>query len=58
MGRSQQRDDADENTVGTLIIAIYETDKKELVWEASGSSRVIQLGSPEQSEEGINNSIK
>jgi len=44
-------------TVGTLIIAMYETDEKELVWETSGSSRVNQWGSPEQSEDGINDSI-
>jgi hypothetical protein len=37
-------------TVGALVVAIFEGENKELVWEASGSRRIDPTGSPSQSE--------
>jgi hypothetical protein len=45
-------------TVGTLIIAAFQMDNKELVWEGSGSRTVNPSSSPEQSEQRINDAVK
>jgi hypothetical protein len=37
-------------TVGALVVAIFESENKELVWEASGSRRIDPTGTSSQSE--------
>ncbi len=45
-------------TVGTLIIAMFEADNKELVWEGSASGTVTQSSRPEVNEQRINDAIQ
>ena len=45
-------------TVGTLVIAVFETDSKELVWEAAGAQTIDATSTPEESEKQINNAVK
>ena len=43
--------------VGELIIAVFESESKELVWEGSGSRRVNRSGGPERSERRIQDAV-
>lgn len=45
-------------TVGTLVIAAFGVENKELVWEASGSDTVNPSSSPEQSTQRINAAVQ
>ena len=45
-------------TVGTLVIAVFETVNKELVWEAAGAQTIDATSTPEESEKQINNAVK
>ncbi len=45
-------------TVGTLIVAMFEADNKELVWEGSASGTVTQSSRPEVNEQRINDAIQ
>lgn len=54
VSRTTQRD----YTVGTLIIAAFQTGDKELVWEGSGSRTINIPSNPNQSEEKINDSVR
>ncbi len=44
-------------TVGTLIIAIYQVNSKELIWEGTASGSINPSRNPEESEQLINNSV-
>lgn len=48
---------ARDYTVGELIIAVFESESKELVWEGSGSRRVNRSGGPERSERRIQDAV-
>jgi len=57
MGTS--RTTAHTYTVGTLVIGVYETTKKELIWEGSASGTVSTTSrSPEQNQERINEAVQ
>lgn len=45
-------------TVGTLIIAAFQSDNKELVWEGTGTDTVNPSSGPEQSTQNINNAVQ
>ncbi len=45
-------------TVGTLVIAVFETGDKELVWEAAGAQTIDPTSTPQESEKQINNAVK
>ena len=44
-------------TVGTLIIAAFDSVSKELVWETAGASTIDPAGNPNESQESINNKV-
>jgi hypothetical protein len=44
-------------TVGELIIAVFDAESNELVWEGSGVRRVDRSGGPEQSERRIQDAV-
>jgi hypothetical protein len=44
-------------TVGALVVAIFEGENRELVWEASGSRRIDPTGSPSQKESVIHDVV-
>lgn len=57
MGSS--RTTAHTYTVGTLVIGVYETAKKELIWEGSASGTVSTTSrSPEQNQQRINEAVQ
>ncbi len=45
-------------TVGTLVIAAFQTGDKELVWEGSASGAVNPSSGPKQSEQRINDAVR
>lgn len=45
-------------TVGTLVIAVFQMNNKELVWEGSGSGTVNPSSGPEQSAQRINDAVQ
>ena len=45
-------------TVGELVIAVFDAESKELVWEGSGSRRVDPSGGPERSEQRIQDAVR
>ncbi|MGI9319909.1 MAG: DUF4136 domain-containing protein [Thiogranum sp.] len=45
-------------TVGTLVIAAFQMNDKELVWEGSGSGAVNPSRGPEQSKQRINDAVR
>jgi len=45
-------------TVGALVVAIFEGENKELVWEASGSRRIDPAQSPSRSESLIRDVVE
>lgn len=47
-----------EYTVGALVLAIFDSKSKELVWEGSGSRRLDSSGGPEQSEQRIRDAVQ
>jgi hypothetical protein len=47
-----------EYTVGALVLAIFDSKSKELVWEGSGSGRLDSSGGPEQSEQRIRDAVQ
>jgi hypothetical protein len=47
-----------EYTVGALVLAIFDSKSKDLVWEGSGSQRLDSSGGPEQSEQRIRDAVQ
>jgi len=47
-----------EYTVGTLVVAAFDADSKELVWEGSGSRRIGTRTNPEQSRQRIIDAVQ
>jgi hypothetical protein len=45
-------------TVGTLVIAVFETSGKELVWEAAGAGTVNPTSDPNESQKRINDKVE
>ena len=45
-------------TVGTLVIAVFQMNNKELVWEGSASGTVNPSSGPEQSAQRINDAVR
>ena len=45
-------------TVGTLVVAMFESQTKELVWEGSVSDTVSPSSGPETSEQQINEAVR
>jgi len=45
-------------TVGTLIIAAFDSVNKELVWETAGASTIDPIGNPNESQESINKKVE
>ena len=45
-------------TVGTLVIAAFQTGDKELVWEGSATATVDPASGPEQSQQRINDAVQ
>ena len=45
-------------TVGALVVAIFESENKELVWEASGSRRIDPSRGPSESESLIRDVVE
>jgi len=45
-------------TVGTLVIAVFEMNDKELIWEASGSDTISPSRDPARNEQRINNAVQ
>jgi hypothetical protein len=45
-------------TVGTLIIAAFDSVGKELVWETAGASTIDPAGNPNESQESINTKVE
>ena len=45
-------------TVGTLVIAVFQMDNKELVWEGSASGTVNPSRGPEQRKQRINDAVQ
>lgn len=45
-------------TVGTLVIAVFQMNNKELVWEGSASGTVNPSRGPEQSKQRINDAVQ
>ena len=49
---------ARDYTVGALVIAMFDAESKELVWEGSGSRRVNESGSAEQRDRRIRDAVE
>jgi hypothetical protein len=47
-----------EYTVGSLVIAAFDAESKELVWEGSGSRRINARTNPEQSRQRILDAVQ
>jgi hypothetical protein len=47
-----------EYTVGALVLAIFDSKSKELVWEGSGSRRLDSSSGSEQSEQRIRDAVQ
>lgn len=47
-----------EYTVGALVLAIFDSKSKDLVWEGSGSRRLDSSGGPEQIEQRIRDAVQ
>jgi hypothetical protein len=48
---------ASEYTEGTLIIGIFDTGRKELVWNGSGTGTIDPSASPERRDENIQEAV-
>jgi hypothetical protein len=46
-----------EYTVGTLVIAVFDMENKDLVWEATGNRMLSQLSDTDQTQQRINKDV-